>query len=169
MKMLALTLFVLLLFSMTSRMRAQNKSTTYPVNTPQSPSPVFCPWFTQGSAARALGSDVTVTVNVSNTNEGSCKFLSRQDSMNSLEILVDKASVPACPTDSLRLTGIGNEATRCRLRESHGGLVEMVSSRVREVQFSVTLSLHGQKSFKPSDPSNDTLQQIAEQVAGNLY
>jgi hypothetical protein len=164
-----LILFVVLLFFLTPDMRAQDKSTNYPLNSPQSTSPIVCPWFTQGSAARAIGSDVFVTENVSNENEGSCKFLSRQDSMNSLEILVGKASVPTCPTDSARLTGIGNEATRCRLRESHGDLVEMVSSRVREIHFSITLSLHGQKSSKSSDPSNDTLQQIAEQVAGNLY
>ena len=156
-----------LLFSATSGLRAQNRSTNYP---PQSVSQTVCPWFTQGSAANALGGEVSVTVKVSNTGEGSCKFARQKDSTSYMEILVSKASVPACPSDSVRLTGVGNEATRCKLRESHGDSAEIVNSRVREMHFSVTLSMHGQKaSTKPSDISDDILQQIAEQVAGNLY
>jgi hypothetical protein len=46
----------------------------------------------------------------------------------------------------------------------------MVRSRVRERYFTVTVVDHGPKtSLKPSNEQDDTLAQIAEQVAGNLY
>jgi hypothetical protein len=168
--MSTLSLLLALLFSMTYGLRAQNRSASYKQNTPQSVSQIVCPWFTQGSAAKALGGDVSVTANMSNTGEGSCKFAREHEPVNSLEILVSKASVPTCPPNSARLTGVGNEATRCRLRESHGAQVEMVSGHVRDMHFAVTLAMHEQKSSaKPLEYSADTLQQIAEQVSGNLY
>lgn len=161
---------LLLLLSVTSGLRAQNNGSTYSQKSPEPASQIVCPWLTRGSAARALGGDVSVAANLLNTGEGSCKFTKLQEPLNSLEILVGKVSLPACPPNSMRLTGIGNEATRCRLREAHGDSVEMVSSRVRETYFCVTLSMHGQKpSTKSLDLSNDVLQQIAEQVAGNLF
>ena len=157
-----------LLFSATSGLRAQKEAGNYP---PQSVSQTVCPWFTQGSAANALGGEVSVTVKVSNTGEGSCKFARQKDSTSYMEILVSKASVPACPSDSVRLIGVGNEATRCKLRKSHGDSAEIVSSRVREMYFSGHSFHSGPKGIhrKPSDSSDDTLEQIAEQVAGNLY
>jgi hypothetical protein len=46
----------------------------------------------------------------------------------------------------------------------------MVSSRVRDLHFTVTLTTREQKSqAKPADLQDDALEQIAEQVAGNLY
>jgi hypothetical protein len=46
----------------------------------------------------------------------------------------------------------------------------MVSGRVRELHFTVTLTSSGQKNpVKVSDVQEDVLQQIAEQIAGNLY
>ncbi len=163
-------LLLLLLISAASDLRAQNDNAGYSKSTPQSGSQAVCPWLTQGSAVRALGGDVSVTVNVANTGEGSCRFLRQQAPMNSLEILVGKTSGAKCPDNSTRLTGIGNEAARCQLRESHGEIMEMVSSRVREFYFTVTLSIQGQKvAVNSSDSSGDALEQIAEQVAGNLY
>lgn len=163
-------LLFLLLISAASDLHAQNDNAGYSKTAPQSGSQAVCPWLTQGSAASALGGDVSVTVNVANTGEGSCRFLRQQTPLRSLEILVSKTSGTKCPDNSPRLTGIGNEAQRCRLRESHGEMTEMVSSRVRELFFTVTLSTQGQKvSVNSSDRSGDALEQIAEQVAGNLY
>lgn len=127
-----------------------------------------CPWLTGGSAAHALGGDVSVTVKLSE-GEGACSF-SRQGAADSLEIAVSKAALSTCPPGSTSLRGIGNEALSCRHGGPHGDSVEMISSRVREVYFTVTVTTHSQKTpAKPDDPQNDALEQIAEQVAGNLY
>jgi hypothetical protein len=132
--------------------------------------PNACPWLTQGSAARALGGDVSVTVNVSEAGEGSCKFDRQQGSSGSLQILVSKAPLPACTAENTKLVGVGNEAESCRPPGTRGEAVEMVSSRVRDLHFTVTLTSREQKtSAKSPDPKDDALEQIAEQVAGNLY
>lgn len=129
-----------------------------------------CPWLTEGSAAHALGGDVSVTVNVSDMGEGLCSFSRQQGSADSLEILVSKAALPTCPPESTSLKGIGNEALTCRPHNSRTEAVEMISSRVRDYHFTVTLTAHDQKPpAKPDDPRNDALEQVAEQVAGNLY
>lgn len=129
-----------------------------------------CPWLTEGSAARALGGDVSVTVNVPNTGEGSCKFSRLPEFPDSLEILVSKATLPTCPPQSMQLKGIGNQAERCKRSGSRGEDIEMVSSRVRDLYFTVTLASSGKKSAeKSSGPQDDALEQIAEQVAGSLY
>lgn len=129
-----------------------------------------CPWLTEGTAATALGGDVTATVNVSDSGEGVCKFSREADSSDSLQIQVSKATLPTCPAGSLELKGIGNEAARCAPPGSHGHGIEMISSRVRDVNFNVTLAAHREKgAAKSDDPHNDELEQVAEAVAGNLY
>jgi cell division protein ZapA (FtsZ GTPase activity inhibitor) len=46
----------------------------------------------------------------------------------------------------------------------------MVSGRVRDLHFTVTLTSSGQKSaVKLPDVQEDALEQIAEQIAGNLF
>ena len=40
----------------------------------------------------------------------------------------------------------------------------MISSRVREINLAVTVSTN-----KPGDPAEGAIEQIAEQVAGNLF
>ena len=127
-----------------------------------------CPWLTEGSAAHALGGAVSVTVKVSES-EGTCSF-SRQDTADSLGITVSKAALTACPAGSTSLKGIGNDASSCRLGGQHGDSVEMISSRVRDLHFTVTFTAREHKNpAKTDDPQNDALEQIAEQVAGNLY
>ena len=121
-----------------------------------------CPWITQGSAARALGGDVTVTVAVTSSNDGSCVF-SRPP--QSLEIMVSEKPVASCPAGSAQLKGVGNEAFRCSPPSARGTEIEMISSRVRNIFFVVSLSSQGRRSAKP----DDVLEQIAEQVAGSLY
>jgi hypothetical protein len=128
-----------------------------------------CPWLSEGSAAHTLGGDVSATVKVSN-GEGSCVFSRQQGTPYSLEIAVSKTPSPACPPGSTSLRGIGNEALDCRHGGPHGDSVEMISSRVRDVHFTVTLTTRSPKTPpKPDDPQNDALEQVAEQVAGNLY
>jgi hypothetical protein len=129
-----------------------------------------CPWLSPGSAATALGGDVSVTVNVTNLSEGSCRFSRQQGSHDSLEIAVSMASLPTCSGEHTTLRGIGNEAARCRFAGAHGEAVEMVSSRVRDEHFTVTLTWRGPKAAAHSpDEQDDALEQAAEQVAGNLY
>lgn len=128
-----------------------------------------CPWLTEGSAAHALDGDVIVNTQVSE-GQGSCNFSRLQGPPDALEIAVSKAGLPVCPAGSTVLRGIGNEASSCRHTGPHGDSVEMISSRVRDLHFTVTLTAPRQKnSAKADDPQNDALEQIAEQVAGNLY
>ena len=127
-----------------------------------------CPWLTEGSAAYALGGEVSITVKVAE-GEGTCSFTRQQAPADSLEIAVSKAALAPCPPGSIALKGVGNEALTCRHGGPHGGVIEMISSRVRDSHFTVTIARQAKSAAKPDDPQNDALEQIAEQVAGNLY
>lgn len=172
------TVFLLLLAACVPAAEAQYSNPTPAANGSKTGSQVAgahgCPWLTEGTAATALDGDVSVTVNMSNRDpailaEGSCKF-SRDQGPDSLEIVVSKAALPLCPQGSIELKGIGNEATRCSPPGTHGHGVEMISSRVRDLHFTVTLASHRQKGDpKADDPQNDALDQVAEEVAGSLY
>jgi hypothetical protein len=154
--MLLQTLLFLLL-------QAQYGKPAIPQNSSPARSQTTCPWLTQGSASSLLGGDVSINVHVSDTGAGSCRFLRPHDS---LEILVSKAALASCPTGSIALRGIGNQAARC----SHSGGVDMISGRVRDLHFTVTRTAHGQKRpVKLPDAQQDALEQIAEQIAGNLF
>jgi len=167
--MLNRALFSLLLLSSAAFAQTQYGNAPAKAASP-APTGTGCPWLTEGSAARALGGKVSVTVKVSDTGEGLCKFSRQQESPDALEILVSKATLPTCPAESTSLKGIGNEAATCRPHSSRTDSVEMISSRVRDRHFTVTLTARAQKTpTKPSDPQDDPLEQIAEQVAGNLY
>ncbi|HTY82867.1 MAG TPA: hypothetical protein VMB19_01545 [Silvibacterium sp.] len=162
---------LLLLFAPALVAQTQYGSAAKPGSTgPMTHTRTGCPWLTEGSAAHALGGDVSVTADVSDMGEGICKFARKQGSTDFMEILVSKAGLPACPPGSVALKGIGNEALTCRHGESRGDSVEMINSRVRDFHFTVTLTVRGQKgSSKSDDPQNDALEQVAEQIAGNLY
>ena len=165
-------IFMLLLLSATAAIAQSNPSayggsSSKPVA--RANAQAACPWLTAGSAAKALGGDVSVTVDVPN-KEGTCKFVRQQGEPNTLEIFVGKSNFRSCSPGSVRLTGIGNEAEECRVPASHGEISRMVSSRVRELPFSVTLTDRREKSSaKSQGEQDDVLAQIAEQVAGNLY
>jgi hypothetical protein len=162
-------LLILLIASATATLAQYN---TPPAKQNNSPiiSKATCPWLTTGSVARVFGGDVSVSVSATDGNNGFCKFLKLQDSRNSLEVQVSKTSLTSCPGEHTRLVGIGNEAAQCRLPASNGEIIEMVSSRVRDVRFNVTLTIFGQRvpAKAPYEPEV-TLEQIAEQIAGNLY
>ena len=72
--------------------------------------------------------------------------------------------MPSCPAGSAHVAGIGLQASRCRLPLASEGLTQMISSRVREINLAVTVS-----TSKPGDPAEAAIEQIAEQVAGNLF
>jgi hypothetical protein len=158
-------LFLPLLAYSTAAVQAQYDKPSVPQSSSQARSRTTCPWLTQGSASRVLGGDASTKVSVSGTGEGSCRFVREQRSPDSLKILVSKDALASCPTESRKLKGIGNQAARCRVKG-----VEMVSGRVRDLHFTVTLSSRGQKSpVKLPDVQEDALEQIAEQIAGNLF
>jgi hypothetical protein len=155
-----LTLLFLLL-------QAQYGKPIVPQSGPPAPLQTTCPWLTQGSASSLLGGDVSIKVHLSDTGAGSCRFLRPHDS---LEILVSKAALTSCPTGSIALKGIGNQAARCEAPGSHSGGVDMISGRVRDLHFTVTRTAHGQKRpVRLPDAQQDPLEQIAEQIAGNLF
>jgi hypothetical protein len=139
-------------------------------STAQPSTQTACPWLTEGSAARALGAGVTVSVHVSDAGEGSCMFSRTQEPVGSLKIEVSKTVLSACGAGGTKLKGIGNEATRCRLSEPAAQDAEMISGRVRDLYFTITLNVHGKRSSaNSSNVQEDTLELTAEQVAGNLF
>src|ERR1700679_4217224 len=128
-------LSLLLLSASAAGAQAQYGTPSVPHSTSQTQSQTSCPWLTEGSAAKALGGNVSVIVATTNVDDGSCKFVRQQDSTDSLKILVSKAALITCPAENIRLQGIGNNAARCKLPGSHKEVVEMVSSRVRDLHF----------------------------------
>jgi hypothetical protein len=162
-------LFLLLLASSTAAEQAQYDKPVIPQSAPHARPRTPCPWLTQGSAARLLGGDVSIKVSVSDTGEGSCRFV-QEGSHNTLEILVSNAALTSCPTGSTGLQGIGNQAAKCNAPGSHSGSGYMVSGHVRDLHFTVTQTARGQKRpVKLSAVQQDALEQVAEQIAGNLY
>lgn len=163
---------VLLLLCLPAALQAQYDTPKAPSrNTPirETHSQTVCPWLTQGTAAKALAGDVSVTVQMANIVEGSCSFL-RNNSSDSLKVVVSKANVSKCLVASPKLRGIGNEASRCKVSGSRGEDVEMINSRVRDLYFTVTRNSRRERtSAKTTGLQDDPLEQVAETIAGNLY
>ncbi|WP_263350470.1 hypothetical protein [Acidicapsa acidisoli] len=133
----------------------------------QTPAPTACPWVTKGTAEKALGGEVSLSVNLSDKDQGSCNFSRSLEPAAFLRIEVSRSALASCPADSSQLKGIGNEALRCKLP---GQMAETISSRVRDMHFTVTLNLRAKSdSEKSSDAQDDALEHIAETVAGNLF
>jgi hypothetical protein len=133
----------------------------------QTSTPTACPWVTKGTAEKALGGEVSLSVNLSDKEQGSCTFSRSQEHALFLRIEVSRSALISCPGDSTQLKGIGNEAMRCKLP---GQMAETISSRVRDMYFNITLSLRAKSdSEKSSDIKDDELEHIAETVAGNLF
>jgi hypothetical protein len=165
-----LLLLALGLFCSPMALVAQYTNPAPQASAPQTKLPPACPWLTEGTAAKMLGGDVSVVLNVSDSGEGSCKFSRKQGPAETLEIVVKKADLPGCPTDSVALRGIGNEATMCRHAGPNGEVVQMVSSRVRDQHFLVTItSRTHEKAAKAQDPQDEPVARVSEQVAGSLF
>jgi len=131
--------------------------------------PTICPWLTQGTAAKALSTQVSVSVSISDSGQGVCNFSSKEDAATSLKIEVSKTALPSCGPDGMKLRGIGNEAVRCKLAGPPDQTVEMINGRVRDRNFSITIHVRATQSQPQQDPQNDALEQLAELVAGNLF
>jgi hypothetical protein len=162
--------FLLLLASSAIAEQAQYGKPGVPQSGSQARAQTTCPWLTQGSASRFLGGDASVIVKMADKETGSCRFLLQQGTHDSLKILVGKAALVSCPAGSTELKGIGNQAASCKAPGSRSGAVDMVSGRVRDLSFTVTHTAVAQKHpVKLSEAQKDALEQIAEQIAGNLY
>src|SRR5277367_4497399 len=108
-------LFALGVFCSPMTLLAQYTNPPAPqASAPPTKLPAACPWLTHGTAAKTLGGDVSVVLNVSDSGEGSCKFSREQAPPEVLEIVVKKSDLPGCPSDGVALRAIGNEATMCR-------------------------------------------------------
>jgi hypothetical protein len=128
-----------------------------------------CPWLTRGSAATALGGDVTATVQIAESGEGSCTFTRQDGPKDVLKIVVSKAPLESCPAESPKPKGIGNEAALCRVERSPNEAMELLVSRVRDFHFKVSLSVHRDELQTGINRAQEAVKQIAEQVAGNLF
>jgi hypothetical protein len=136
---------------------AQNYPTKKPPSLPPSSSGApACPWLTEGSAAKVLGGPVHAILNVVSPTQGTCTFVKVARPKEQLKVLVGAGNVPSCPAGSANVIGVGDQATRCHLPHS----AQMISGNVRAVDMAITLS---------GGQTEDAIQQIAEQVAGNLF
>jgi hypothetical protein len=129
-----------------------------------------CPWLTEGTAAAQLGGPVKLSIKVVSPAEGTCDFTSQQGNLLAvLEISVANSAVAICPAGGEHLTGIGNDATACRLGDAPSQRREVVSSFVRSLKFSVSLAVRGPTSAAfPKERQSTIVRQVAEQVAGSL-
>lgn len=142
-----------------------------------SQAPAVCPWFTTGSAAMALGGDVTMVAHASGNWDGSCKFEHRSEKVTqTIEILVSKTDSHPCPTMSTSLKALGNEAVQCAHTNPNGDESDIIAGRVRDAYFVVTMTnVRGairepSGQTRPSDPFDaSSLERVAEQVVGNLF
>jgi hypothetical protein len=142
---------------LTVSLSAQNYPTKKPPSSPPSSSPTpTCPWVTEGSAAKVLGGPVNAILNVASPTQGTCTFVKTAHRQEQLKILVGAGNIPACPAGSAKVIGVGDQASRCHLPHS----AQMISGNVRAVDMAITLS---------GNQTEDAIQQIAEQVAGNLF
>ena len=113
---------------------------------------------------QCAGRKVRVILSVASFTQGTCTFVKMEDPQDQLKVFVGAANVPSCPAGSAHVVGIGVEASRCRVPLLNQGLMQMISSRVREINLAVTVS-----TSKSGDPAAGAIEQIAEQVAGNLF
>jgi hypothetical protein len=136
---------------------AQNYPTKKPPSSnPPSSAVTACPWVTEGSAAKVLGGPVHAILNVASPTQGTCTFAKTARPQDQLKVLVGAGNIPSCPAGSAKVIGVGDQASRCHLPHS----AQMISGNVRAVDMAITLS---------GNQTEDAIQQIAEQVAGNLF
>lgn len=134
-----------------------------------------CPWLNAATARGVLGGPVTMSVQHQSATQGSCTFTRVDNASLSLEIEV--GTPPAAPDTmqammkgcrgTRKLIGVGNEATACTL-PSHATLTEQVIGRVRNQIFLVRWTMPSSHA-PPDSRREDTMQWLAEAVAGNLF
>ncbi len=134
----------------------------------------ICPWLTQGTAAALLGEDVQVHIHVS-AGEGDCEFVPRAGGDPSgavpstgklMTIVVSHQSSKECATGE-RLAGIGEDSIFCEA-DVEGSHRETIRGRVRSKYF--LLMVTSRKTSASDNASlRHSLEQVAEEVAGNLF
>lgn len=133
-----------------------------------------CPWLTQGTAATLMGGAVSANVHIS-TGEGTCEFVRTSDDdhpgaalASNLQMRIAVSHLPPkeCATGE-RLTGIGQDSVFCAT-DVEGKHQEMIRGRVRGNYFLLTLTARG-NSATDKATLRPTLEQAAEEVAGNLF
>jgi hypothetical protein len=138
---------------------------------------VTCPWLSTGTAATALGGDVTVTAHSENNWQGECHFKPQAaGAMQEIDIHVSKVESHPCPEGSARVKALGNEAVQCSRSTLHDAHADTIAGRVRDAWFEITMTNIPAATSEPSgithpaDPYGASLLlRLAEQVAGNLY
>jgi hypothetical protein len=144
-------------FFLTASLTAQSYPTKKPLSSnPSSSAAATCPWVTEGSAAKVLGGPVHAILNVVSPTQGTCTFVKTARPREQMKVLVGAGNIPSCPAGSAKVIGVGDQASRCHLPHS----AQMISGNVRAVDMAITLS---------GNQPDDAIQQIAEQVAGNLF
>ena len=134
-----------------------------------------CGWLSEGTAAHLLGGDVAVAAQQTEEGEGTCSFHRQQGAVAyTLDVSVQRKADNACAHANSKgltnLSGIGNEAVLCSLHPSAEEFVDAVAGRVRELNFTVSLSTRGlPKTAMPLDARRSVVSQVAEQVAGALF
>ncbi len=136
-----------------------------------------CPWLTSGTAAKLLGSDVTVAAQVEGSWAGSCRFMrQRGDSAAAIVSLVGPAVAQPCAQGSTKLKALGNEAVQCQRTAPAAQPSDIIAGRIRNVYFVVTMTNVATATRRePADPrladayGASALERAAEQVVGNLY
>jgi hypothetical protein len=139
--------------------------------------PAVCPWLATGSAETALGGSVTVVAQSESNWQGSCHFARETaGSKQTIDIQITKVKIRPCPDGSAKLKALGNEAVQCARPGLSGGQAETVAGRVRDAYFEITMTgvadatRQQPPTAHPVDPYGATLlEQVAEQVVGNLY
>jgi hypothetical protein len=133
-----------------------------------------CPWLTQGTAAALMGGAASMSVHTV-SGEGNCEFrLNAADShvkRNKAEgqlmrIVVSHQPHKQCAAGE-RLTGIGEDSVLC-VSDTKTEYHATVFGRVRTVYFSVALTARGVEANDKVE-LRSSLQQAAEEVAGNLF
>jgi hypothetical protein len=138
--------------------------------------PTVCPWLSTGSAAEALGGPVQLDLHLDSSSIGTCRFISGSGAdQESIEITIGKIDTHACPSDSTRMAGLGNEAVECKRTSAGSQVTGLIAGRVRDVYFAVGIrNPHEDPMAAPpmhrGDPEHPpVLELVAEQVVGNLY
>ncbi len=130
-----------------------------------------CPWLTEGTASALLDGRVAVTTRILSAGDSTCTFTLQQGAATSvLEISIAATDHFICPPNSLKVSGIGNEAVSCTQDHPPNETMDIVSGRARNLYFGVRLTVTGKPSAALSPSMRQSLvEQVAEQVAGNLY
>ncbi len=133
-----------------------------------------CPWLTEGTAAALMGGDIRASVHVS-ADEGICEFSRSADGDRNgavlgeglhLRIAVGRQQPRECATGE-PLTGIGENSVLCAA-DVEGKHKLMIRGRVRNTYFLLTLTAM-EASATDMASLRRTLEQVAEEVAGNLF